>query len=109
MLSAENLYEVVLILTFVSVLIVQLLLCFKVKSLVVRLIPCVGLFALTAFFFVMIFLSFGWDSVGYVILTLYSGIALIISGIGWGIWLIAHILKKRRGKSNPERLGNLKL
>lgn len=105
MLPAEDVYSVVLTLIFVSVLTVQLLLCFKVKRLAVRLIPCVGLLALTVFFIVMIYCSSGWDSLGYVILTVYSCFMLLMSVIGWGIWLVVYILKKIRSKSNPESLG----
>lgn len=104
MLPAEINYGAVISLLMAAVLIVQLLLCFKVKSLAIRLIPAVILFALTTFLFVMTYYSSGWDSVGYVILSTYTGCMLSMSAIGWVIWLIVRIIKKKKSKSNLDSL-----
>lgn len=103
MLPDEVVFNV-LILNFCVVLPVQLLLCFKVKNIAIRLIPSAILFALSAFFFVMIYCTIGLDSLGYALLAMLTGSMLFMSGVGWGIWLVAHILKKKKRKPDPESL-----
>lgn len=97
-------YAAVINLLMAAAFLVQLLLCFKVKNIAIRLIPAVILFALTTFFFVMTYYSSGWDSVGYVILSLYSGLLLFMSAVGWVIWLIVRILKKIKSNSHRDSL-----
>ena len=52
----------------------------------------------------MTYYSSGWDSVGYVILSSYSGLLLFMSAVGWVIWLIVRILKKIKSNSHRDSL-----
>lgn len=77
---------------------VQLLLCFKVKRLAVRLAPVILLSALLALFVVLWISTPGWDGLGYAFLAVFTGVMMLMCGAGWGIWAAAYGLKKRRGK-----------
>ena len=74
----------------------QLLLCFKAKKLFPRLLPLILFAILTAVFFVLIFLSSGWESVGFLLLAICAAILLLVCGIGWGIWGIIQHHKTNR-------------
>ena len=76
------------------VLPVQLLLCFKVKKLFVRLLPPLVLAATTVFLFILMRMKTDWDAIGYAILGVFSGVLLVFSGIAWGIWAIVKLIKK---------------
>ncbi len=73
---------------------IQLLLCFKVKNIVVRLLPVFLLLIITVIFIVMMVQSDGWDLIGYYILTGFTAVMLLICGIGWGIWGLIQCQKK---------------
>ncbi len=74
---------------------VQLLLCFKVKSLTIRLVPVITLSILTSLFVVLSIFSPNWDGLGYASLSILSGIMLLVCGIGWGIWSVVHRVRKK--------------
>lgn len=78
------------------VLPLQFLLCFKVKNLLVRLLPSIILVVATVMFFALMFTSQDWDAVGYAIFAVFSGSLLIITGIVWGIWVIVSVVQKKR-------------
>ena len=80
------------------VLPIQLLLCFKVRKLLFRLLPAIALTLSTAFLFAMSSTSRDWDAVGYLILGIYSGVLLTFCGLGWTIWGLAVAIKNRRKK-----------
>ena len=80
--------EIFILILSVLMLALQLLLCFKVKKLLLRLLPAILFAILTMAFFVLIFLSEGWDSVGFLLLAICSAALLLFCGIGWGIWAI---------------------
>lgn len=74
----------------------QLLLCFKVKSLFVRLFPA-GLFAAAGgWFFILSVTIPGWDSLGYTILAIAAGFLLFVCVLGWTIWGLSQWCKKRK-------------
>ena len=74
----------------------QLLLCFKVKSLFVRLFP-MGLLAAAGGWFCILGITIpGWDSLGYTILAIAAGFMLLVCGLGWGIWAICLWCRKRK-------------
>lgn len=78
----------------------QLLLCFKVNSLFVRLFP-VGLFAAAGGWFLVLGTTIpGWDSLGYTILAIAAGFMLFVCGLGWGIWGLClwHGKRKTQGE-----------
>ena len=91
--------EITTLIAVCSVLIVlpiQLLLCFMVKKLFLRLLPSLILTATSVFFFIMMRLATDWDAVGYAILGVFSGVLLLFSGIAWGIWAIINLIKKKK-------------
>lgn len=88
--------ELFLLIVAVLLFLLQLFLCFKVKSLKLRLLPILILGAMIAVFVVLIFLTDGWDSLGFLVLAIWTAILLIPCGIGWGVWTIA---KKRKNST----------
>ena len=88
----------VLIFSIVLLLPVQLLLCFKVKSKAIRLLPVIVLSIPTIIFTVMSVAIAGWDSLGYIFLALFSGFMLLMCGMGWGIWAITRLVKRASSK-----------
>lgn len=90
--------EVTTLIAFTSVLVVlpiQLLLCFKVKPIILRLLPSILLTGTTILLFAMMAASRDWDAIGYAVLGVFSGVLLIFSGIGWGIWGLVALIRKR--------------
>ncbi len=80
----------------IALLPIQLALCFKVKSKIVRLLP-VTLFSLaTAALAVMIAISEGWDVIGYLLLFIFAALMLFMCCFGWVIWGVIWALKKRK-------------
>ena len=74
---------------------IQLLLCFKVKSKLVRLLPVIILSALIIAFIVLSATAQGWDNLGYLFLAIFAGMMLLMDGIGWGIWAMIKAAKER--------------
>jgi len=95
--------EITSLIAISSVLVVlpiQLLLCFKVKSVFLRLLPSILLTVTTIFLFTMMTTSRDWDALGYAVLGVLSGVLLIFSGIGWGIWAIVRCIRKKKNYGN---------
>lgn len=74
--------------TLIVVLPVQLALCFKVKSKLVRLLPVIILSTLTLIAAIAAATSIDWDAIFYLVSAVYLTIMLLVCGIGWGIWAI---------------------
>ena len=87
----------VLIFSVVVLLPIQLLLCFKVKSKVIRLLPVILLSIPTIIFVMMSVAITGWDGLGYIFLAIFTGFMLLMCGVGWGIWAINKLVKKKTG------------
>ena len=90
--------EVTTLIAITSVLVVlpiQLLLCFKVKPVFLRLLPSILLTGTTILLFAMMAASRDWDAIGYAVLGVFSGVLLVFSGIGWGIWGLVALIRKR--------------
>ena len=90
--------EITSLIAISSVLVVlpiQLLLCFKVKPIFLRLLPSILLTGTTILLFAMMAASRDWDAIGYAVLGVFSGVLLIFSGIGWGIWGLVALIRKR--------------
>ena len=85
----------VLIFFVVVFLPVQLLLCFKVKSRVIRLLPVIVLAVLTVFFVVKSVTNTDWEAFGNIFLAVYSGLMLLMCGVGWGIWAVSRFVRKK--------------
>ena len=95
--------EVTTLIAITSVLVVlpiQLLLCFKVKPIFLRLLPSILLTGTTILLFAMMAASRDWDAIGYAVLGVFSGVLLIFSGIGWGIWAIVRCIRKKKNYEN---------
>ena len=86
----------VLIFSIVVLLPIQLLLCFKVKSRAIRLLPVILLSIPTIIFTVMSVAITGWDGLGYIFLAIFTGFMLLMCGVGWGIWAISKLSKKKK-------------
>ena len=84
----------VLIFSLVVLLPIQLLLCFKVKSKSIRLLPIILLSIPTLIFIVMSTTTQGWDGLGYIFLAVFTGFMMLICCVGWGIWAISKLIKK---------------
>ena len=82
--------------SIVVLLPVQILLCFKVKRKVIRLLPVILLSIPTLFFIAMAITATGWDNLGYIFPAIFTGFMLIICGIGWGIWAITIFIKRKK-------------
>lgn len=95
--------EIAIIAIFAAVIIVQFLLCFKVKRIVLRLLPTAVLFAATAVFLVLTVITEGLDVIGYLLLTVYTGAMLISCGVVWGVFAIVKLIKRAaRAKAASE-------
>ncbi len=87
---------VVVIASVVLILPIQLLLCAKVRNLLVRLLPAIELAVPTLVFTILYFISTGWDKIGYLLLAIFAGFMLLMCGIGWGIWAVARLVKRKK-------------
>lgn len=83
-----------LIISVVILLPIQLLLCFKVKSRTIRLLPVIILSIFAVAFIVLTLSTPGWDGLGYIFLAIFAGFMIFMCGIGWGIWAIVNRRKK---------------
>lgn len=85
----------------VSVLLfaVQLLLCFKVNKVFVRLIPTLLMFILTVSFTLLIFFFEGWDALGFLVLALCTAYPLLACGMAWVIWVFYKRYRAKKNKS----------
>ena len=73
---------------------VQFFMCFKIKNVFIRLIPTALTFAATAVLFIMIYASEGWDSIGYLVLTLYCALLLGGCAFSWLLFALIKLIKK---------------
>ncbi len=85
---------IALIVSVAVILPVQLLLCFKIRKIVIRLLPVMVLSVSTAVLSLLAAVTSGWDSLGYIVLAVFTGIMLLVCGGAWGIWAIAKRMKK---------------
>ena len=86
----------ILIFAFVVLLPIQLLLCFKVKSKGIRLLPVMIFSVLTIIFVVKASTVSGWDSLGYTFFAIFTAFMLLICGSGWCIWGVTRLIKRKR-------------
>lgn len=74
---------------------IQLFLCFKVKSLFLRLIPVSILGSVFVWFLLLSLCVPGWDGLGYVVLTIYAGAMLAACALGWAVrWIFLRCGKR---------------
>ena len=89
-----NIAPFIWIFILIVVLPVQLGLCFKVKSKIVRLFPVIILSVLTVATAIASAIGTDWDAVFYLITAVYFAIMLFVCGIGWGIWAMVRKTKQ---------------
>jgi|GEM_PF-6129442 len=77
----------------ILIIAIQLILCFKVQKLPVKLLPAILSAAAAIVFCIMAFTVRDWSALVYIVFAFFAGVMLISSGIAWGIWAI---LKKKR-------------
>ena len=87
----------VLVFSIVVLLPIQLLLCFKVKSRAIRLLPVILLSIPTIISVMMSAAITGWDGLGYMFLAIFTGFMMLMCGVGWVIWTISKLIKKKKG------------
>ena len=80
------------------VLPIQLLLCFRLKKLAVKLIPTVLLIVAFVVFVFLKLNSMDWDTLAYGIAAVYIGVWLVIDLLAWIIWTIIYFVKKKKNK-----------
>lgn len=96
--------KAVLVLSGVVLLLIQLLLCFKVKNKVIRLLPAILLSIFTIFFVAMASTATDWENLGYIFPAIFIGFMWFMCGMAWGIWAIIKLIKKK--KDNESNLLN---
>ena len=89
-----ELIKAVLVLSGVVLLLIQLLLCFKVKNKVIRLLPAILLFIFTIFFIAMASTATDWENLGYIFPTIFIGFMWLVCGMAWGIWASIKLISK---------------
>lgn len=92
-----ELIKVVLVLSVGVLLLIQLLLCFKVKNKNIRLLPVILLSIVTIFFVAMASTATDWENLDYIFPAIFIGFMWIACGMVWGIWAIIKLVKKKKG------------
>jgi len=75
---------------------IQLILCFKAKRLLVKLLPVALLAVTTIIFSALMLTARDWTAFGYAILAVFYGVLLLFGAIAWGIWAIAKQVKRKK-------------
>ena len=83
-----NIAPFIWLFTLIVVLPIQLVLCFKVKSKLIRLLPVIIFSVLSATAAIATATRTDWDAIFYLICAVYLAIMLLVCGIGWGSWAI---------------------
>lgn len=92
-----ELIKVVLVLSVGVLLLIQLLLCFKVKNKIIRLLPVILLSIVTIFFVAMASTVTDWENLGYIFPAIFIGFMWVACSMAWGIWAIIKLVKKKKG------------
>lgn len=99
-LGEIELTRLCLILSLAVILPGQLWLCFRVKRLIWRLLPVIVFAGLTAALLALAAVSAAWESLGYALLGALTGLMLLLSAAGWGLWWL--IARKRARRDSAE-------
>ena len=89
-----NIAPFLLLITSLVIFPGQLLLCYKGKTRIARLLPVIVLSVLTAAAIIAVCICTGWNIVLYIVSAIYLAIMLAACGIAWGIWAIIKCIKK---------------
>ncbi len=88
----------IVIVSTIVFLTAQLLLCFKVRCVWIRLIPVYLSVLATILFFILTLTADGWEVLGYLLLALLSAYLLAVCTLCWGIWVIVLLIRRRKRK-----------
>ncbi len=97
-IGSLNVGEILLFAIPALAFLIQLLLCFKVRSLTIRLAPTAVFALLFADFLAMMFVNGGSGGITYLILSLWDLIPLAACGVGWAVWGISRLIKQFKSK-----------
>ena len=86
--------NLIVILFGIAVFAIQLVLCLKVRLIIVKLIPIMVAVVAGIVFFIGMCLSNGWDVLGYFALLIYAFIALGVCAIAFIVYGIICLIKK---------------
>ena len=84
----------ILNIAIVAVLPIQLLLCFKAKRRLIRLLPVILFSAIAALCLLAALTASEWEGLGYILLAVFAAVLLCSCLIAWGIWWIIKRIKK---------------
>ena len=76
------------------ILALQLVLCFKAKKLIVKLLPAILLVAAIILFYVLIFIIQDRSAIGFGIFAVFAEVLLFFDVVAWVIWGIIKLIKK---------------
>ena len=76
------------------VLPIQLLCCFKLKNIVVKLIPTALLIITFVVFTLLKLNSMDWDKLAYAIIAVFIGVWLAFDLLAWVIWVLSYFVRK---------------
>ena len=79
----------------ILIIAIQLILCFKAKKLLIKLLPAILSAAAAIVFCVLAFTVRDWSALVYIVFAFFAGVMLISSGIAWGIWAIIRLAKSK--------------
>ncbi len=82
--------------------VLQLLLCFKVKNLLVRLLPVIFFPIATVIFYILAVTAHDWDALAYLVFAIFGGILTLVCGGGWLTWLITCKIQKNKNHRSAE-------
>lgn len=91
-----NLTLVVMLLCALVILPIQLLLCFKVKRLWLRLVPTVLFCTLSVISFILTMTITGWDVLLWLIILIYSLFVSAVCALSWIIYALVNLRKHKQ-------------
>ena len=87
--------------SFICLLPFQIWLCFKVKKRIIRLFPLLFFLIIGLVLFGCACLESGWDSLGYLIFSIYALYLVLTCAMGWVIWwIISRFIVKKNKEDN---------
>ena len=89
--------EIALLLAAAVVLVmaIQLLLCFKAKKTLVKLLPALLFAVVTVVFYVIAITAKDWEGFAYGMIAVCTAVLLFFSAVAWLIYAIVRLAKRR--------------
>lgn len=88
--------DIFLLILSVILMVLQIILCAKLRSKLIKLLPIIVLSSVTLVFTVLIFVFDGWDSIGFLLLAIWSAFLLAMCGVAWAVWYLFKKIKSRK-------------